>query len=36
MVLEGSVNTLCNGYLDHPFINMPFETEKDLLPRLAT
>src|SRR5215469_2086483 len=35
MVLEGSVNTLCNGYLDHPFINMPFETEKDPLPLLA-
>ena len=25
----------CTGYLDHPFKNKPFETEKDLLPLLA-
>ena len=24
------------GYMDHPFKNRPLETEKDLLPRLAT
>jgi len=26
----------CIGYLDHPFKNKPFETEKDLLPCLQT
>lgn len=25
----------CTGYLDHPFRNKPFETEKNLLPLLA-
>jgi hypothetical protein len=25
----------CNGYLDHPFKNKPFETEKEILSLLA-